>query len=230
MNLSSVLWFALAVVLSFPRLAQAGGANDPDDGCLRDSECRGHYEKAMKSYSGGRYEAALPEFQAAYGQRQMPWLLVNIGRTLHRLGRLEEAVQYYNNYEKASLGSDPETLKKVQEYRTQAQAALDAMKGIQGGGSTAGTTPTGTTNTASPSASPTLNLNPTGTDGSNSAPAAATSSDAQKPIYKKWWFWTIVGGGVAAITILGVGIGVGTSSSGTTDPIPAGTTVYSPTF
>ena len=127
MNVSSVLWLVLLVLLAVPRAAQAG-ANDADDGCLRDNECRGHYEKAMKAYQGGRYEAALPEFQAAYGQRQMPWLLVNIGRTLHRLGRLEEAVQYYNNYEKASLGSDPETLKKVQEYRSQAQAALDAMK------------------------------------------------------------------------------------------------------
>lgn len=221
MNLSSALWLALAFVLSFPRLAQAGGANDPDDGCLRDSECRGHYERAMKSYSGGRYEAALPEFQAAYGQRQMPWLLVNIGRTLHRLGRLEEAVQYYNNYEKASLGSDPETLKKVQEYRTQAQAALDAMKGISGGSGS-----TGTSTPANPVQSPALT--PSATDAS--APIAATSSDAQKPIYKKWWFWTIVGGGVAAVTILGVGLGVGLSSSGTTDPIPAGTTVYSPNF
>jgi hypothetical protein len=221
MNPSSVLWLALAFVLSFPRLALAGGANDPDDGCLRDAECRGHYEKAMKSYSGGRYEAALPEFQAAYGQRQMPWLLVNIGRTLHRLGRLEEAVQYYNNYEKASLGSDPETLKKVQEYRTQAQAALDAMKGIQGsGGSTV--TPTPVTPSVTPSVTP-----PTG-DGT--APIAASGSDAQKPIYKKWWFWTIVGGSVAAVTILGVGIGVGVSKSSSADPIPSGTTVYSPTF
>ena len=47
---------------------------------------------------------------------------------------------------------------------------------------------------------------------------------------KKWWFWTIVGGSVAAVTILGVGIGVGVSKSSSADPIPSGTTVYSPTF
>ncbi len=206
MNLSPVLWLAIVFVLSSPRLALAGGANDPDDGCLRDNECRGHYDKAMKSYGGGRYEAALPEFQAAYGLRQMPWLLVNIGRTLHRLGRLEEAVQYYNNYEKASLGSDPETLKRVQDYRSQAQAALDALKSGQG---------TPTTPAVTPSTPP-----------EGTAPAG---TEQPKPIYKKWWFWTIIGG-AAAVTILGIGIGVGVSKGGTTDPIPAGTTVYSPTF
>jgi len=201
MNLSPVLWLALVFALSVPRVALAGGANDPDDGCLRDSECRGHYEKAMKAYSGGRYEAALPEFQASYGLRQMPWLLVNIGRTLHRLGRLEEAVQYYNNYEKASLGSDPETLKKVQDYRTQAQAALDAMKGGQGN----------------------ISVPPP----TQEAPAATT--EPPKPIYKKWWFWTIVGG-AAAVTILGIGIGVGVSNSGSKDPIPGDAAMYMPTF
>ena len=86
MNLSPVLWLAVVFVLSSPRLALAGGANDPDDGCLRDAVCRGHYDKAMKSYGAGRYEAALPEFQSAYGLRQMPWLLVNIGRSHHKPG------------------------------------------------------------------------------------------------------------------------------------------------
>ena len=48
-------------------------------------------------------------------------------RTLHRLGRLEEAVHTYNNYEKRRwIG--PRDAQKVQEYRSQAQAALDAMK------------------------------------------------------------------------------------------------------
>lgn len=206
MNVSPLLWLALVFALAMPSTALAG-ANDADDGCLRESECRGHYEKAMKSYQAGRYEAALPEFQAAYGLRQMPWLLVNIGRTLHRLGRLEEAVQYYNNYEKASLGSDPETLKKVQEYRTQAQAALDAMRASGGTTSTFGQTPDPTPQPA-PTPAPT---------------------DTATPIYKKWWFWTIVGG-AAAVTILGIGIGVGVSRSGTTDPIPSTAPMYMPTF
>jgi hypothetical protein len=208
MNLSPVLWLAVVFVLSSPRLALAGGANDPDDGCLRDAVCRGHYDKAMKSYGAGRYEAALPEFQSAYGLRQMPWLLVNIGRTLHRLGRLEEAVQYYNNYEKASLGSDPETLKKVQEYRSQAQAALDATHSKP------------SSLAAGVAAIPAEGTTPAGT---------STGTETPTPIYKKWWFWTIVGG-AAAVTILGVGIGVGVSRSGSSDPIPADAAMYKPTF
>ena len=208
MNVSSVLWLVLLVLLAVPRAAQAG-ANDADDGCLRDNECRGHYEKAMKAYQGGRYEAALPEFQAAYGQRQMPWLLVNIGRTLHRLGRLEDAVQYSTNSENASLGPAPETPQKVQAYRTKAQAALDAMK-ASGGTSQFGNTATVPDTTSQPTPAP-------------------QPVDAPKPIYKKWWFWTIVGG-VAAVTILGVGIGVGVSRSSSKDPIPSNAAMYMPTF
>jgi len=208
MQASRLLFLVLCFAFAFPQPVFAG-ANDPDDGCLRDTECRGHYEKAMKSYSAGRYEAALPEFQAAYGLRQMPWLLVNIGRTLHRLGRLEEAVQYYNNYEKASLGADPDTLKKVREYRTQAQAALEAMKA---GGS----------NFTPPSATTTPPVTQT------PPPQTTPADEASKPFYKKWWFWTIVGG-AAAVTIIGVGVGVGVSNSNK-DPIPPNAPIYTPTF
>lgn len=196
--LLSVLCCAL-----LPRLALAG-AQDPDDGCLRDQECRARYEKAMKAYAAGRYEAALPEFQAAYSQRQMAWLLVNIGRTLHRLGRLEEAVQHYNNYEKTSLGSDPDTLRKVKEYRAQAQAALDAMRA--GGGNL--TPPPATTGATTP---------------------IDTTSTGEKPLYKKWWFWAAIGGGVVAITAIGVGIGVGVSNANK-DPIPPNAPVFTPSF
>ena len=116
--------------------------------------------------------------------------------------------QFYNNYEKASLGSDPETLKKVQEYRSQAQAALDATHSKP------------SSLAAGVAAIPAEGTTPAGT---------STGTETPTPIYKKWWFWTIVGG-AAAVTILGVGIGVGVSRSGSSDPIPADAAMYKPTF
>ena len=54
---------------------------------------------------------------------------------------------------------------------------------------------------------------------------------APQPLYKKWWFWTAIGGGVAVIVVSGIAIGVATSSmTPTAAPYPPGTPVYQPMF
>jgi hypothetical protein len=37
----------------------------------------------------------------------------------------------------------------------------------------------------------------------------ATASPPRRPLYKRWWLWTAVGGGVVLTVALGVGLGVG---------------------
>jgi tetratricopeptide (TPR) repeat protein len=156
----------------------------PDDGCLTDNECQGHYNQAVKLFEGGRFESALPEFQAAYQRRQMPWLLINIGRTLHRLGRSREALEHYERYKQAETKPDPETLERVEKYIAQARVLTE------------NTTTTGTVATIPPAEIP-LNQ--------------GTGVDQPKPIYKKWWFWTAIGGGVVAIVIIGAAAGAASS-------------------
>lgn len=63
-----------------PAVAQA--QKKKDDGCLKDQVCKDRYNQALKLFDEGRFAEALPEFQAAYARRQMPWLLLNIGRTV----------------------------------------------------------------------------------------------------------------------------------------------------
>ena len=178
-----------------------------DDGCLRDVTCRDHYEKAVQFFEAGRFDAALPEFQAAYATRQMPWLLINMGRTLHRLGRPREALEHYDRYRAAESKPDPETAERLEKYIAQSKALADAP------GATVQAQP------ASPSPNP--------------APAASTSDT---PIYKKWWFWTAIGGGVVLVTAVGIGVGVAASGSGTPMPmpmpsmLPTGVVVYRPNF
>lgn len=172
-----------------------------DDGCVNDPVCRQHYDTALEHFQDGRYEAALTEFQAAYDQRQMPWLLVNIGRTLHRLGRLKEAIAHYERYERSGLGTDPETSQKAREYLAQARLLL--AQAPRGAGAEPG-----------------------------SGPPESTA------LYKKWWFWTAIGGGVAVVAILGIGLGVGLRSDPAAPPppvqmtsmLPAGVVVYRPSF
>src|SRR5262245_16464097 len=88
-------------------------AQTKQDGCLKDADCKAKYKEGLRFYDEGRYVEALPEFQAAYQRRQMPWLLLNIGRTLQRLGRPQEAIDSYERYLKAELNLTPETEQKV---------------------------------------------------------------------------------------------------------------------
>jgi hypothetical protein len=206
----------------------AAGPHSPDDGCLTDSVCRGHYNQAVKLFEGGRFEPALVEFQSAYRRRQMPWLLINIGRTLHRLGRPREALEYYDRHRQAEAKPDAETLDRLEKYTAQARALADTNP----------TTPPPETPpdpplTTEPAAAPGAAAAP----GTAAAPPAAVTPAAatppaiataptppqpeHKPVYKKWWFWTAIGGGVAAIAVIGIVAGVAANSS---PGLPSGVT------
>ncbi len=203
-NLSSwtrqVLFLSLFLCASVAGLrAVHAGPGAPDDGCLSDAVCRSRYDKAVQLFEGGRYEAALPEFQSAYERRQMPWLLINIGRTLHRLGRPREALEHYERYKQAESRPDPETQERLEKYITQAKALAD--------------TSSAQTVQSSPASQP--------------GPSTTTPS-SETPLYKKWWFWAAVGGGVVGVALI-TGIAVGASRpSG--NGLPEGVTTIKVTF
>lgn len=54
--------------------------------------------KAKKLYGEKKFEESLKMFQAAYKVKQNPKLLFNMGIICERLGRLEEAVGYYDKF------------------------------------------------------------------------------------------------------------------------------------
>ena len=191
------------------------GPQNPDDGCLKDERCSGHYNKAVTAFEEGRFEAALPEFQAAYTQRQMPWLLINIGRTLHRLGRPKDALAQYERYKQAESKSDPETMERLEKYIAQSKALLESSPPPPD---------------PKPDPPPTLVPNKLPDQNGQNGQNGQTTDTASKPIYKKWWFWTIIGGVVAAGVITGVAVGVSSGNSVAPDPIPDGVMVYRPNF
>lgn len=114
--------------VSVPALAQNNVSSE--DACTKDDNCREHYAKAVQLYKQEYFEDALTEFKAAYDARQMPLLLVNIGRTMQKLGRPREAVAYYERFQKADSRPDPDTAKRVQQYLEECRALIDdAMPG-----------------------------------------------------------------------------------------------------
>ena len=170
----------LPVVLALICVAgQARAANPSDEGCNQDEECRTHFVNGKSLYKQQDYTNALKEFQVAYDRRQTPILLINMGRTLQKLGRPKEALDYYLRCREAAK-TDTELQQKLDVYIAETQALTGAP-----------VTPPPSNEEPSPAA---LVVPPTPTE-------------PPKPIYKKWWFWTIIGvvvvGGVTTGVILG---------------------------
>lgn len=229
---SSIRYAAVvAALLVLGARSAAAGPSSPDDGCLTDSSCLGHYNQAVKLFEDRRFEPALGEFQAAYHRRQMPWLLINIGRTLHRLGRPREALEYYERHRLAETKPDAETLERREKYTAQARALIEASANP----SAAATSEPGETAAAAQTAAatepaataPTSVVAPTAAAATAAATVNASEQPEKPPLYKKWWFWTAIGGGVAVIAIVGIAAGVAsTSHSG----LPSGVTAITYKF
>lgn len=211
------LWGGLGVGLGLGIGPAHADPKGKSDGCLKDTVCHDHYQQALTQYDAGRYEDALTGFQAAYARRQMPWLLINIGRTVQRLGRPQEAINYYERYKKAEPNIDEESERRVNKYIEQAKALLEQ-------------TPEQPTlpmpqKPEPPPTPPVLTANP-GTQ----PDVPADKPQASKPIYKKWWFWTIIGVVAAGAVAGGVAGAAASQKQPPPEPFLPGDTIYTPTF
>ncbi len=92
--------------------------------CLADSVCRSHEDRGIALSARSAYREALAAFQAAYARAPEPTLLINMGRCLFHLGRMQEALDHYNRFERANASPDPKVAQKLQQYMKEAQAAL----------------------------------------------------------------------------------------------------------
>lgn len=205
-------------------------------------EFRQHYESALRLYDGGQFEGAIKEFQAAYALKQLPRLLLNIGQAHRKLGHARDALGFYEFYLRVEPNPKPEIKAELTTYITQTRALLDAaerMRAEQGGTEPApstmlpplpppadanakpAATPAGTQGTTAAAATPPAAATGSGADVRlTAAPApagaaAVSDSSARRPIYKKWWFWTIIGVGTAAAA---TGIALGVRAASNSDP------------
>lgn len=94
--------------------------------CAEDPACRSHLDSGMALDLDGKYEPALREFQAAYKAQRDPRVALNIGRSLHKLGRFAEALPMYKEAGRAAP-ADTELQKQLQEFIPQAQQNLPSV-------------------------------------------------------------------------------------------------------
>jgi tetratricopeptide (TPR) repeat protein len=180
---SLVLFLLLHGALGVARAES--GATSPDS-CTLDDACNRLVKQAVSDSQQKQYADALQLYQAAYAIRPEPRLLVSIGRMQHKLQRWEDARQSYQNFLATSTRPDDEPYrKKATEWLKELESQPLSAPGSQ---ASTGAAPPGVLVTSDP---------------------RATES---KPIYKKWWFWTAIGGTLVAATAVSVGVVLGTRS------------------
>lgn len=168
----------MPLLLSWALAATASAA--PVVSCDEDAACRPVVSRAREFSKAGQLEDALLSYQAAYRITADPRILFNIARMQHKLNKLADAADSYQKFLDTKF-EDEGLRGKAQEYIVQIQAAQ----------------------AASAAEPPPASLGGATTD-------AGKTSDAgeRKPVYKKAWFWVVIGTVVAAGVAGGVAGGV----------------------
>jgi hypothetical protein len=230
-SVSSNRWL-LAILLVLPLLFARPRSGHADVG----HDFRQHYEAALRLYDHGQFEGAIKEFQAAYTLKQLPRLLLNIGQTHRKLGHARDALGFYEFYLRVEPNPKPEIKAELTTYIAQTRALLDAAERMraqqeppepppQNEPPLARRTPDGSAVIPTPF----VLIPPPPTPAERLAVAVTPAAQPQlrtpmptpnmdqaggRPVYKKWWFWTLIGIGVAgAATGIALGVRAATASS-----------------
>ncbi len=97
---------------------------DRPPSCEQDAACWKELNRASKLAESGQYAEALSVFEAAYARVPDPRLQINIGRSLHRLGRYDDAVAAFQQYQATARASaPPQEQEVVRRFIAEAQLA-----------------------------------------------------------------------------------------------------------
>jgi tetratricopeptide (TPR) repeat protein len=180
---------ALVVILALAA-GQAAAADRPAD---RQMEL-----KAREAYAAGRYDEALNLYAKLYAETLHPVYLRNIGRCHQKLREPQKAIDAFIDYLGKSKKISPEEKAEIEGYIHEMDL-LRQQQQVQKPVEPAPPAP------PPPAAAPPP---PTAPVMLTAAPGPAPASE-EAPVYKKWWFWTIIGavavGGVVTALMLSSG-------------------------
>jgi hypothetical protein len=204
-NISSLPSFS-----SFPNLANA--ATDKRE------------IQAREAFGAGRYQEALDIFVRLYAEKVHPNYLRNIGRCYQNLGEPDKAISSFREYLRQAKSIRPVERQEVEGYIKEMEE-LKRQRTSTPGTATAVVTPpppepTGTTSAVAAGTStgnPNSSERPSDRSGSvpmaqNTEPSGQTpgttlvqspqtgsgseAADESRPVYTRWWFWTLIGGAI----------------------------------
>lgn len=185
-----------AVLLCLTALPRAGSAQEKEPApasAAVQRTVRELIESATKAYQAGDYTKAATDYFAAYERKPLAALLFNVAQSHRKAGKYQEALTLYERFlkedpkstlapeaeahatamraqiEAAKSSAERESAERLAKQRTEEAEALAHMHEAE-----------------RKKAEATLLL------------LASKKAEQSKPVYKKAWFWVVIGGVVAA--------------------------------
>ena len=147
-------------------------------------------------YALHHFAEAASDFEKAFELKPDPAILYNAAQAHRFAGNKQRSLELYESY--VRLYGDQPNAREASQHAQQLRDAIEVERKA----------------TSAPSES----IVPPSTTSDSAATAVTAAPPAKKPIYKKAWFWGVIGGG-AAVVIVGVGLGVGLGAA-KKDPMP----------
>jgi tetratricopeptide (TPR) repeat protein len=181
------------------------------------SKAKAFYEQGMAHYHLEEYDRAIEKWEEGFRVRPVPEFLYNIAQA-HRLSkRPDKALRFYKKY--LQISPSAPNRGEVERHIAQLERLVkETTSSAQSPPSTTREPMPGTSATPAPSgtASAPPSTPPAGSPESPSPPAASpaptetvvAAPPPKKPLYKKGWFWGVIGGSIAAVVVVGVVVGV----------------------
>jgi tetratricopeptide (TPR) repeat protein len=152
-----------------------------------------HYKRGMSLYEAKEYDNAAAELLKAYEIRQLPRVLLNLGTIYRKIGKAKEALAFYERYLQAEAHPPSAIKKDVDTAIAETRALIAAQEEEVERAKQSEPAPVGWDR-----------------DSGQMQPwlAERLRQEERHKIYKRAWFWGLIGGIVAAGVITGVTIAV----------------------
>jgi len=196
---------ATALAIAWPSSSAATGVSDAPAAIVAR-----WVQQGRALFAAGRYADARDTFIAAYRETTDPRFLIDIADCHRALGGWESALRYYRAY----LDEQPQAKNRGYVERRIAEVEALARGGAAVPAPVAPPPATASPPPATTSAPPAIATAPAPAEAANEAVAVESApvvSEAPatptKPVWKRWWVWTIAGGAAAGLAI-GLGVGL----------------------
>jgi hypothetical protein len=173
------------------------------------SDFERHVTAAQQLYAAQDFEAAIVELESAYRLKPVRRLLFNLGMAHRRLGHALQALDYFERFRALRGPQDGDV--PIDRYIAEMRIKVTSAE------------PPAPVTAEAPD--PPLLLKVDLGDKTESPPPAvvvtAPPPSKKKPLYRRWWLWTTVGVGAAAVaTAIALGVTLGGAQSGNEGPFP----------
>ncbi len=194
-----VLWVGCLVAV----FALAGRTAWADDA----AKARELFKKGQAHYAVGEYEAAADAYMSAYKLKPDAALLFNAAQACRLGGKSDRALTLYRNY--LRFHPDASNTEAVRGHIARLEKQIEAERA-------AATTPPPASVQPPPMTPP---VTPAVNEPPSLTATAPPPAPAERPLYRKPWFWGVVGGAVVAAAVVAVVLSTG-GGGGTWNNLP----------